>query len=206
MQHGVLSAGRSYSTLYWLSATTIQVFTTTLTKDNNVWPLADSPQALVNYDKSSISFGRGPHPVGEVGAVGWSPVGDQIAFWATLEPIGQSEVFLRSWTWDLYLIDVRTQQVERVLDDVYEGGGVQWSPDGQDPLHDRSAEVSRRACGCSHSIPANRCCSSKVCSAMWPGHQTDNTFWHSGATNKKKPKRGCTMSVRCCGPFNKTNL
>lgn len=143
MQHGVLSTGPSYSTLYWLTATSMQVFTATITKDDKAWSFADTPQVIANYEASPGVVGRSPQTVGEVGAVGWSPVTDQIAFWATLEPIGKTDVFLKTWTWDLYLMNTQTMQLDRVLEDVYGGGGIQWSPDGQWILYSTAARGSQ---------------------------------------------------------------
>lgn len=127
---GILSTNGSYSTLYWLTPQGTEPISITLTDGTYSWHLPDSISAIEEYKQSTRRTGRELHSVGNVGMVDWSPTGEYIAFWATLDPIGQPYDLLRVMAWDLYLLSPDTLHLERVLENVYDAGGVHWSPNG----------------------------------------------------------------------------
>jgi hypothetical protein len=131
MSKGVLSTLPAYSTLYWISTVGTEPIPATLTDGRKSWRLSDTIDALEAYDRRTTSTGREPHPVGEVGQVDWSPKGDRIAFWASLEPIGRSYNPLMRIAWDLYLMDVETLQTKRVVRGVEDAHNVAWAPNGR---------------------------------------------------------------------------
>jgi WD40 repeat protein len=128
LSRGVFSTVGSYSTLFWLTAAGTEPVTITLTDGAKSWFLPDSIIASEQYNPANY---RDPHSVGNVGDIAWSPVGDRIAFWATLEPIGQPYNLLRQMAWTLYMLDSRTMQVKTILKEVYDPISLAWSPDGQ---------------------------------------------------------------------------
>jgi len=131
MNRGVFSTIGSYSTLYWITGSGTQPITVTLTDGTKSWTLSDSIVAREQYRSSSSRTGYEPHPVGNVGAVTWSPIGNRVAFWATLEPIGQPYNLFREMAWNIYVLDAHTLQLDQVLTGVYNAGKLVWAPDGQ---------------------------------------------------------------------------
>jgi WD40 repeat protein len=131
MQRGIFSTSGAYSTLYWLSMTGTQPVTLTLTDGVRSWALPDSIRAEAQERADMNQTGRELHQVGNVGAVRWSPLGDRIAFWATLETIGQPYELFRPLAWDIYVMDAMNVRVERLVQGVYQAGALQWSSDGQ---------------------------------------------------------------------------
>jgi WD40 repeat protein len=132
MKRGVFMTGYGFSTLYWTDGDTIEPLPITLTDNGRSWYLPDSVTAYEEYlTNPNYDSLRTPSPVGEVNGVKWSPTGDRIAFWATLETIGRNYGPLEQKRWNLYVMDVDTMQVETVLEDIIDGGGGGWSPDGR---------------------------------------------------------------------------
>jgi hypothetical protein len=131
MSKGIYSTSGAYSTLYWLTRAGAQPVEITLSEGSKSWRLPDSIEALDRYSKNKGHTKQEPDSVGMVGAVSWSQVGDQIAFWATLDTVSRPYSLFRKMPWDLYLMDASTLQVRRVLTSVYDAGDLQWSPDGK---------------------------------------------------------------------------
>ncbi len=131
MSQGVFSTfNSSYSTLYWITSATTQPITITLTEGSRSWYLPDSVHAREAYYQGRISY-RDPQTVGKVGHVAWSPDGNFVAFWGTLDSIGRPSNALQRMPWDLYLLDTTTLDVRRIPLKVYDAFRLAWSPNSQ---------------------------------------------------------------------------
>ena len=127
MSKGVFADVGSFSTLYWLVPHGVSPVPITLTDGGKTWALPDSLDAQEAYDQQRNPTGLEPHPVGLVRDPRWAPDGKHIAFWATLETIGQPYNF-PIVPWDIYLMDPDTLEVERVVADIADPGALAWSP------------------------------------------------------------------------------
>jgi WD40 repeat protein len=130
MRRGVFATAGSYSTLYWITSTSTQPITITLTDGRISWFVPDSVRERDQYDQGHRDY-RAPQTVGNVGAVAWSPDRKYVAFWGTLASIGRPSNPLQRLPWDLYLLDVTTLDVRRIHLDVYDAYHVAWSPNSR---------------------------------------------------------------------------
>ncbi len=131
MRTGVLSTYSRFSTLYWVDAAGIRPVELTLKDGWKTWNLADSEQSRLFEQASragtpNLFDGK----IGEMGAVSWSPQGDQIAFWATLAPVRGSPVGFRNVPWNMYMLDAEAMTVKEVVHGKVSPAGLVWSPDG----------------------------------------------------------------------------
>ncbi|MER3448195.1 MAG: hypothetical protein C4291_15865 [Candidatus Dadabacteria bacterium] len=128
LERGICSSVGSFSTLYWITMTTAIPVDITLQDGDKTWHLPDSIQAKAQFDP--VRGRDEPKTVGEVKAPTWSPDGKQIAFWATLGPIGKPVDMFRNEKWNLYVMDSDTQKITTLLRDIFEPHRLKWSADG----------------------------------------------------------------------------
>jgi hypothetical protein len=71
--------------------------------------------------------------LGNAGWPTWSPDGETIAFFASPQAMGASDVFLSRLdaAWNLYVMDPDDQLPTRILEDLVDARGLEWSPDGK---------------------------------------------------------------------------
>ena len=128
-ERGICDTVGSFSTLYWLTSTMVTPVDLTLSDGEKAWYLPDSVQAEEQYDPYLDR--DEPILVGDVGSPTWSPNDTQIAFWATLEPIGRPLEIFQEHNWNLYIVEVATMQVKTLLVDMWQPRRLRWSPDGE---------------------------------------------------------------------------
>jgi WD40 repeat protein len=129
-KRGVFTPIGIYSTLYWLTPDRVEPMPITLRKGGRSWYLPDSVTELLRYQADPKAVGSMPLPVGLARDPAWSPSGDRLVFWATLETIGQNDPF-PVVPWDIYLLDPTTLTVERIVNQIRDPTHLLWSPDGQ---------------------------------------------------------------------------
>lgn len=130
LQRGVFTPIGNYSTLYWLLPGGVEPVPILLRKGLRSWYLPDTITALAKYQAAPGQVGRQPKQIGMARDPAWSPTEDKIAFWATLETIGQSDAF-PVVPWDIYLLNPNTLTTERLLSDVMDPARLVWSPNGR---------------------------------------------------------------------------
>jgi len=132
-QQGIVGTSGSYGTYYWLTPYGTEPLTLTLQNNTTRWTMSDSVRALREYETSHAAFERysKAHPVGEAGDMDWAWATAQLAFYASLAPIGRSYSPLARIPWDLYVVDIRSQVIQRIHTTRGDAGSLRWSSDGQ---------------------------------------------------------------------------
>lgn len=148
-QEGLVSGGNIFSTLQWLTPQGTVPVTLTLQNSGNIWHLPESVTAEAQAETSQAYYQRYSQasPVGETGSMDWAWKTDQIAFWATLAPIGRAYSLLERVSWNLYILDRHTMTAQSIFTSDSDGGSVRWSPDGEWLAYDISGKWPFQSAG-----------------------------------------------------------
>lgn len=105
-------------TLNWLTQIGPEPVHITLQDENHIWDLAKDYE-----EDGSIEGGR-------VSCPAWSPEGDRIAVFVSLDAVGVEGIERLNKPSQLFFFSPATGESESVLWDVYYSKSIQWSPDG----------------------------------------------------------------------------
>lgn len=124
MTKGVQEAGDLLSTILWLTPERAEPMNITIDDNFRHWSLADNYWVMLNRNNQERDIGIAKWPT-------WSPNGQQIAFFASLDAIGRSGISRATGEYFLYLMNVDTLQPISILDGLRFAHQLEWSPNGE---------------------------------------------------------------------------
>jgi hypothetical protein len=122
MTRGVQGIGSLLSTIYWITPTGMKPMTVTIGAGEQSWSLDENLVAMNDERLDNTDVGIARTPV-------WSPDGRLVAFWASTDVIGRSGMSRARGSYGLYLLDPRTFQLQKLLENVRNTTRPVWSPD-----------------------------------------------------------------------------
>lgn len=121
--HGIiLQSNGLQGAVYWVDVYGRYPITATVTDGTRTWPLSLDFETILEGNIQNA---------GLPGEINWSPDGNTVAFWGSLDAIGRTGLDSADGAWSLYFMSPTTQQPQPVLQGVYRPERLAWSRDGK---------------------------------------------------------------------------